>query len=424
MTRDAVRPALRFLLAARQSELHGLEQLSRTCEFVARVSELVHALQKERGYTNLYLCGTRQQPPLALGDVSRQAEGSDTRVRAFLDGMLARDGEQGGKARLFGCIAYALYRLDELPDLRWRVRQRRLEAHEASAAYTRLIASLLAVVFEAADASLDADITRLLVALLNFMQGKELAGQERAYGVQGYTAGFFTDAQKAQMAEFAAGQQRCFETFLHYAPAEVLPGWQRSGAHADAVLRLREMASQTGPEQAVDPGLAELWFELCTARIDAMHPVEQALADALAHRCAHRIGAARDELHNHRLLLERFAQQVSGAAPAMLFDVQRRVLDQPPDGGMGGGIERSLLDILREQAARMQQADESLAQARGALEERKRIERAKWLLVQSCGLTEPAAHQHLQRAAMESGLSLADVAQQVLDRSAARQAAR
>ena len=51
---------------------------------------------------------------------------------------------------------------------------------------------------------------------------------------------------------------------------------------------------------------------------------------------------------------------------------------------------------------------------RGALEEKKRIDRAKLLLISHYGLTEHAAHERLQRAAMDGGLSLSDVARQVI----------
>src|SRR5690606_9642001 len=98
-------------------------------------------------------------------------------ARAFLGLLLPDDASTAGKARLFSCVAHALFRLDELPDLRWRVREAKAPADEARAQFTRLISNLLAVVFEAADSALDADVTRTLVALLNFMQGKELSGQ-------------------------------------------------------------------------------------------------------------------------------------------------------------------------------------------------------------------------------------------------------
>ena len=53
---DTTMPAaLRFMLAARRCELQGLESLSFTCQLVTNVSQLVHQLQKERGYSNIYL---------------------------------------------------------------------------------------------------------------------------------------------------------------------------------------------------------------------------------------------------------------------------------------------------------------------------------------------------------------------------------
>lgn len=77
-------------------------------------------------------------------------------------------------------------------------------------------------------------------------------------------------------------------------------------------------------------------------------------------------------------------------------------------------MERSILDLMRDQAQRLRQSDDALALARGALEERRRVERAKWLLVSHHGLSEQAAHDQLQRVAMDCRRSLDEVARQVL----------
>lgn len=404
-------PALKFLLAARQSELQGLEQLAHTCALVTLVSELIHALQKERGYSNLRLCLRRDALARPLATLSELAQAREQNVRVFLDTMA---GGGGRKARLLDRIAYALYQLDDLPDLRWRVREQRIGAQEASAGFTRLIANLLAVVFEAADTALDPDIAALLVALLNFIQGKELAGQERAFGVTGYTAGHFDAAAKAHMAELAAGQQRSFGTCARYAPAEIEAEWQAARTHDAPVERLRQMAQQTDPAQPTDPGLAELWFDLCTTRIDAMQPITARLTALLAARCRQRIAETQETMRDHRLLLERFGQPPADGLPAMLFSVQGRALDQPPADGLGEELERSLLDMLQRQTEKMQRADEALALARAALDEQKDVQRAKRWLMQSQRLSESEAHARLQRLAMESGLPLIAVARRLV----------
>lgn len=58
---------------------------------------------------------------------------------------------------------------------------------------------------------------------------------------------------------------------------------------------------------------------------------------------------------------------------------------------------------------------QDLADARGQLEERKLVDRAKGLLMSRQGITEPEAYARLRKAAMDKGLKLADVAQRLID---------
>jgi len=408
-------PPLRFLLAARRSELHGLEALARSCELAVRIGALAHALQKERGYSNLCLCGADARPRPELAGLSRQAEAVESEVRQLLDGLAADPAPGNVRARLLNAIAYSLFRLDELTGLRQRIRDRRVEAEDADAGFTRAIGSLLSIVFETADAALDPGVTRNLVALLNFMQGKELSGQERACGVMGYTAGHFTEAQKARMLGLAASQERSFGIYAQYADPAAMQCWARIQQQGQELRRMRDVAQRTSAAQAVDASLAEVWFDLYTARIDAMRELESQLAEGLARRCAQRIADTRQELDDRRLLLSRYADHASGRAPSMVYGVQGRVVDLPPPDGVGAALERSILDMMREQTLRMQQADDALAAARGALDETKRIDRAKLLLIGRYGLTEQAAHERLRRAAMDGGLSLAQVARQIVE---------
>ena len=414
MTERRLPPPLRFLLAARRSELQGLEALAGTCELVVRISALVHALQKERGYSNLTLCSPPRRLQPTLAGLSQDAASVEAQARQFLDGEAADSAQGSGRARLLNCIAFALFRLDELPALRRHVRDRSVPVEDADSRFTQVIGSLLAVVFEAADSALDPGVTRILVALLNFMQGKELSGQERACGVTGFTAGYFTDTQKARMLGLAANQRRSFDTYAHYAEGAARQCWAELQQQDPPVQRMRDMAQHTSSEQRVDGALAELWFNLSTARIDAMREVESLLAEALAQQCNRRIAETRQELNDRRLLLSRYADHASGRAPSMLYSVQSRVVDTPPPDGMGSELERSILDMMREQTLRLQRTDDALNAVRGALDEKKRIDRAKLLLISHYGLTEQAAHERLQRAAMDAGLALADVARQVI----------
>src|SRR5574343_79175 len=74
--------------------------------------------------------------------------------------------------------------------------------------------------------------------------------------------------------------------------------------------------------------------------------------------------------------------------------------------------------ILTVAIARFRHQEALLAEldnARGELQERKLIERAKGLLMQRQGLSEPEAYAKLRKAAMNKSVKLADIAQQMID---------
>jgi len=74
--------------------------------------------------------------------------------------------------------------------------------------------------------------------------------------------------------------------------------------------------------------------------------------------------------------------------------------------------------ILTVAMARFRHQEALLAEldnARGELQERKLIDRAKGLLMQRQGLSEPEAYARLRKAAMNKGVKLADIAQQMID---------
>ena len=74
--------------------------------------------------------------------------------------------------------------------------------------------------------------------------------------------------------------------------------------------------------------------------------------------------------------------------------------------------------ILTVAIARFRHQEALLAEldnARGELQERKLIDRAKGLLMQRQGLSEPEAYAKLRKAAMNKGVKLADIAQQMID---------
>ena len=76
---------------------------------------------------------------------------------------------------------------------------------------------------------------------------------------------------------------------------------------------------------------------------------------------------------------------------------------------------RPILDVAMARFEHEQGLRRELADAKGELQDRKVIDRAKSLLMQRLNLPEAEAYARLRKAAMDKGLKLGEVAQRMLD---------
>jgi hypothetical protein len=305
--------------------------------------------------------------------------------------------------------------LDALAGLRRRIGALDIDAAQSTAAFGKLIAGLIAVVFEAADGATDPEISRLLVALFNFMQGKEFAGQERACGAAAFASGRNDGARQQQWLHLIASQEHCFELFADFAAPGVAEVWGsvQAAAQLAELERLRRIACAAPAGVALDSELSQDWFDCCTRRIDAMQAVEERLTADLRQLCLRKTTQARSELQAHEVLLASL-QGESGATADFFLDTP--ATPEAPAGGApyGRQLERSILDMVQEQSRRLQAMGDELDTVRAALNERKLVERAKGLLMAHRRIREEEAHKMLRQTAMNQGRRLVEVAESVL----------
>jgi len=406
-----MKSGLSFLVAARRCEIDELDQLARTSELVGTIGRLVHALQRERGLSNVLLASQGKrfaaQRSVQIGECIRLEQ----EVRAGFDGLHAEARRLGSGTRLFSRIAWVLPGLDALPVLRRRIGALEISVADAAAAFAKLITGLLAVVFEAADGATDPEISRLLAAMFNFMQGKEFAGQERACGAAAFAAGVDDGTRQQQWLQLIAAQERCFHVFTEFAGPVMAKLWNESQPPEELaeLERLRRAAITTSPGEPLDAELSTVWFDCCSLRIDAMKAIEERLASDLRALCDRKITEARAEADANEAMLD----QVAGAeATSAFFD---DIAPQPPTvKAYGHQLERSVLDMLQEQSQRLQAMSDELEAVRAGLNERKLVERAKGLLMAHRRMTEEEAHKMLRQTAMNQNRRLVDVAESVL----------
>ena len=425
--------SLAFLAMTRRCEIVELEQLSMSCELVAITGRLVHGLQLERGLGSLYLGSNGARFAARRLEQIAACEPLQAELQRWFASIERRWPLLGGRARLCGRIAYAQQGLQALEALRLRVALLEWPAHRAAAAYRRVIAALLTVVFEAADEATDPEISRQLVAIFHLMQAKEFAGQERAIGAALLATGVNREEDRQRLLGLIESQERCHRIVTTFAPVaaghrDALPS-QATGVEQERLRRILLTGDSARPLPA-DQETA--WFDACTRRIDAMMTWEQALMADLLASSRRKIEAARVELARYEALASTAhaapaptgAQADLDADPLLFFSAP--TAGDPPshdplwaDGDermlpLGPCLGRSVLDLVCEQARRLQSMKDELDTVRSTLNERKVIERAKGLLMAHRKLNEEQAHRILRQLAMNQSRRLVDIAEAVL----------
>lgn len=407
-----MKTSLCFLLAAKRCEMADLQQVNETSTLVRKTAALIHDLQRERGLSNLFTGSKGQQFGPEITVQRAMTDQSESGLRAGFD-QLSTDPTRHG-ARLFSRIAYTLHGLDALPQMRRSVDERQLTTSELSAAYARLIASLMSVVFEAADMATDPSLSRWLVALFNLMQGKELAGQERAAGSAMWAEGQAGREAQQHLVHLIESQDRCLKVFESFATPELLHLWQHCRSpQSDAEReRLRRMLCHARPGAALNTLKSSLWFDCCSQRMDELRLVEEQMTKMLVERAQARLASVAEEVRTIEAMKDRLQ------TPS-LTDLPSDPTDLFPDNEtqivtMGPALEKSVVEMVQAQASRLQAMAAELDLVRASLSERKLIERAKGLLMAHHQLSEEAAHKSLRELAMRQNKRMVEVAEALL----------
>ncbi len=408
-----------IVLLAKQHEIQALHCLASNARLAGVIGHLIHTLQSERGATSIFLASSGTRFAAARLDMVKESAAVEDRLRPIFEAQLEQSAF--ANAKLLSLVAWVLLGLDALPELRQRVAEQRLSAGEALAAFSRLIAGLVSLIFEVADAAIDPGISVLLVALFNLVQGKELAGQERAVGALSFASGHCDGAHQQRILHLIDAQDRNFQVFGELAGEPVATRWRelQTAPCVARLERLRRVLCSARPGAALDPDQSDTWFDCCSERLAGAWSLQCELVDRLQARCATLIAEAERDLQDSEGLLKLLRANPPPRAGLIdrFFDpkvpVEQALGFMPPDDG---GIHRgqSIIDVLQAQSQRLASMEHELASARRVLQERKTIERAKGILMAHFNLTEDAAYRKLRTASMEQNRRLVEVAEAAL----------
>ena len=296
---------------------------------------------------------------------------------------------------MLSLIAWVLLDTDTLAGLRQRIGQRGISAHDAVAAFSRVIAGMVELIFHGRRGPAAGYLAPAGRAGARGA-GQGTGGAGSAVGAQLFASGQCSADPQQRILHLIDAQERSLQVFEDFAEPSQLARWQRHQLqpHVAALERLRRALCTAKPGAALDGQLSENWFEASSERIAGLWQVEVGLAQALRRACEAQIRHRSKSCRIPRACCANCATTrrpiptpwpVSSKKPrrsrrcrccrAWRMDLPRRCRAAPTSPRW----RRS--DLLQAQSSRLARVEVELDTARRALHERKVIERAKRALM-------------------------------------------
>lgn len=265
-------------ISAKRSLAVNMDAVHEYAKIAVSASALVHELQKERGMTAGFL-GSKGK---AFGaELQQQRQLTDEKY-ASLQEVLAQMDRTQLTEQFNKLTDEGLNNMNRINSLRSSVSNFQISASEAIGFYTSTNGLFLDSITEIGKKSVTADLASLITSYVNFLQGKERAGIERAVLANVFAANKFTPALYQKFIQLV-GAQKLFENmFLQFARPEH-QAFFKSTMVGDFVSATQDMR-KTAMEKAdtgnfgIDP---QHWFKMQTGKINLLKDVENKLSEDL-----------------------------------------------------------------------------------------------------------------------------------------------
>lgn len=243
-----------------------------------KISLVIHELQKERGTSAGFLGSKGKDFKEAL---QKQRALSDEKIKE-LHGFLAEFDLHTYPQNIQDSLKSSLQQIDRINEIRQGVDTLNVKVGDVLGYYTGTIALNIQSIVEIINISTNDQITRNLVAYVNFLNAKENAGQERAVLSNTFGADKFASGIYNRFIALTIAQNIFLEDFKRYANPKDYQYYLKMTEDKSflEVERMRKIAM----EHFMEGGFgvqATYWFGTITEKINLLKNVEDRLAKGL-----------------------------------------------------------------------------------------------------------------------------------------------
>ncbi len=259
-----------FLVAVesiqRWKDIDELKFVERALVVSLSAGELIHEIQKERGYTAGYLGSKGKKFSAELPD---QIQKSDTAYKQFVATLADANAHEANAFRPI--FAAATVKYAALADTRTAAREIKIDALQAISTYGSCISEFILALSD-----LNTHSHKALTSILQLVHGKEIAGQERATLNAAFSAGTFSKQLYRDWLYRVSAQNTYLHSFTELGGKIAQDLLQNKLKAADSeVTRFRDTAYANLEKSNLEVEPQE-WFAASTKRIDSLMEVEKA----------------------------------------------------------------------------------------------------------------------------------------------------
>lgn len=408
--------AEQIFILAKSRQVTELENITINTTFVETIGFIVHQLQTERGASCLYIASSGLRFAEQRADI---ISANNTIASRFNNDLMQYlEYQIDANAKQLTLISWTLVGFRQLLGLRKQVDTLQISFISCMQAYTRLINSLISLLFEIIDNSSNSKISKALASLYNLVLAKECAGQERAIGAFLIASGKQDASNHRRLIELIESQDRHFELFNQLADAEISVVWaNHQGSQLQKThSRLRSAIIAEEVIDDLNTKESDYWFEICTQRLSILWNIQCNLVEVVRKQLQVLVEHARLALEaSNAALIDTDTDQLNKQTE--FFDltkpIERAFLFLAENNTETYPV-KSISHLLQHQSQQIAEIESELSATKKALTERKNIERAKGLLMTKLAVNEVDAYQWMRKTAMDQNRKLIDVAENII----------
>ncbi len=252
------------------------EMLHELADLAVKASALVHEQQKERGETAGFI---KSKGVSFAQELPAQRLNTNQKKQELMEYLTNFESEKFG-SEFAGKLSSTLSNLERMPSIRSSVDSLTISAGDAIGYYTSLNGQFLDLISSMLKISHNSELVIEISAYVNFLQGKERAGIERAVGAAGFAGGFSPSALK-KFSSLINVQNTYTGVFKVYASPEQVQFYENAmqDSAVKEVEKMREIAFASGASGDLQGADAAYWFKTITAKINLLKSVEDKLSE-------------------------------------------------------------------------------------------------------------------------------------------------